>query len=255
MDMTNVKQSIHLGGTARSPEDVTALQELGLQFAEIPIADPDKFPVLKDTYIDLKNKTGLYYLCHGPREGDPNDIETLENIYMPKLVQVLSIMPDLDMRLLTIHLWMDPRFLTRDALAYKVGFLKRLIELAAGTGITICLENLSETATHLAAVLKTLPHLNLTVDIGHAQLLSKENTSYGFMERHPDRIKHIHVHDNRGGNSSDDDLHLPVGEGVVDFKRIFQQLNGIGYCGTMTLELRPWEIKGCLDYVRQSLSS
>ncbi|MBW2615795.1 MAG: sugar phosphate isomerase/epimerase [Deltaproteobacteria bacterium] len=253
MDMTNDKQSIHLGGTARSPEDVMALFELGLQFTEIPIVDPEKFPALKDTYIDLKKKTGLYYLCHGPWEGDPNDIETLENIYMPKLVQVLSIMPDLDMRLLTIHLWLDPRFLTPDAIAYKIGFLKRLIEIATDAGITICLENLSETATHLTAVLKTLPHLNLTLDIGHAQLLSKGNTSYGFIEKHPDRIRHIHVHDNRGGNSPDDDLHLPVGEGIVDFKRIFQKLKGIGYYGTMTLELRPWEIKRCLGRVRQLL--
>ncbi|MBW1704861.1 MAG: sugar phosphate isomerase/epimerase [Deltaproteobacteria bacterium] len=253
MDTTNDKQSIHLGGTARSPEDVMALHELGLQFAEIPIIDPEKFQSLKDTYIDLKKKTGLYYLCHGPREGDPNDIETLESIYMPKLVQVLSIMPDLDMRLLTIHLWLDPRFLTPDAIAYKIGFLKRLIEIATDAGITICLENLSETATHLAGVFKTLPHLNMTLDMGHAQLLSKQNTSYGFMKKHLDRIKHIHVHDNRGGNSPDDDLHLPVGEGIVDFKRIFQQLKGIGYCGTMTLELRPWEIRKCLGYVKQLL--
>lgn len=253
MDMTNDKQSIHLGGTARSPEDVVAIHELGLHFAEIPIADPDKFPALIDTYSDLKKKTGLYYLCHGPKEGDPNDVETLEGIYMPKLVQVLSIMPDLDMRLLTIHLWLDPRFLTHDAITYKVDFLKRLNKIATDAGITICLENLSETATHLAAVLKILPHLNLTLDMGHAQLLSKENTSYGFMKKHPGRIKHIHVHDNRGGNSPDDDLHLPVGEGIVDFKRIFQQLKEINYCGTMTLELRPWEIKQCLGHVRQLL--
>jgi sugar phosphate isomerase/epimerase len=253
MDMTKDKKSIHLGGTARSPEDVTALDELGLQFAEIPIADPDKFPPLKDTYMDLKNKTGLYYLCHGPREGDPNDVETLENVYMPKLVKVLSIMPDLDMRILTIHLWLDPRFLNRDAIAYKVDFLKRLIERAKEAGITICLENLSETAVHLAGVFKALPHLNMTLDMGHAQLLSKENTTYGFIREYPDRIQHIHVHDNRGGNSPDDDLHLPVGEGIVDFKRIFQQLKRIGYCGTMTLELRPWEIKKCLSHVRQLL--
>ena len=35
--------------------------------------------------------------------------------------------------------------------------------------------------------------------------------------------------------------------------RIKQQLKGIGYCGTMTLELRPWEIKKCLGHVRQLL--
>jgi sugar phosphate isomerase/epimerase len=215
--------------------------------------DPEKFRALKDTYLQVKNHTGFTYLCHGPREGDPNDVKTLENIYLPKLIQVLSIMPDLDMRLLTLHLWLDPRFLTPDAIAYKAGFLKRVVETAKDAGIMICLENLSETSTHVAAVLKELPRLNLTLDLGHAQLLSKENTSYGFIREHPDRIKHIHIHDNLGGNSPADDLHLPVGEGIIDFKRIFQQLKGMDYCGTITLELRPWEIKKCLDYVSQFL--
>ena len=254
MGLKNGKKSIRLGGTARSPEDVKALHGLGLQFAEIPIVDPEKFQILKDTYLELKRETGLFYLCHGPREGDPNDVETLENVYMPKLVQVLSIMPDLDMRLLTIHLWLDPRFLERDAIAYKIDFLKRLIEIASEAGITICLENLSETATHLEGVFKACPHLQMTLDLGHAQLLSEENTSYGFMEKQPDRIKHIHIHDNRGGTSPDDDLHLPVGEGIVDFKRIFRQLKRIGYCGTMTMELRPTEIAKCLGHVRQLLA-
>ena len=119
--MTNDKNFIHLGGTARSPEDVVSLHELGLQFAEIPITDNDKFIRLKNAYKELKENSGLYYLCHGPREGDPNDIKALENSYLPKLMQILSGMPDLDMRVLTIHLWMDPRFVSRKAISYKIG--------------------------------------------------------------------------------------------------------------------------------------
>ena len=34
---------IHLGGTARSQEDVLSLSNLGLNFAEIPITQPEKF--------------------------------------------------------------------------------------------------------------------------------------------------------------------------------------------------------------------
>lgn len=205
----------------------------------------------KDTYRTLKEDLGLYYLCHGPREGDPNDPEALEKIYLPKLIQILSVMPNLDMRLLTIHLWLDPRFVTQEAIACKIRVLKRLIEKAKGMGIIVCLENLSETAPHLSGVFKALPHLNLTLDLAHSQPLSKQNTSYGFIENYPDKIKHIHVHDNFGGSSPVDDLHLPVGEGIVDFERIFQKLKEIGYGRTITLELRPLEIKKCLSYVKK----
>jgi sugar phosphate isomerase/epimerase len=253
MDTKNDKDSIHLGGTARTPEDVTALHELGLQFAEIPIIDPEKISTLKETYRNLSTRTGLYYLCHGPGEGNPNDTKALEALYLPKLIRVLCVMSDLDMRLLTIHLWMDPRFVSRKAISYKIGFLNRLIDHGREAGIKICLENLSETATHLSDVFKFLPHLNLTLDIGHAQLLSSQNTSYGFIDRFPERIKHVHIHDNRGGDSPDDDLHLPVGKGIIDFGTIFRKLKDIGYHGTFTLELRPPQIETCLAYVKKLL--
>lgn len=251
--MVNDKNHILLGGTAHSPEDVKALHDLGLQFAEIPITNLEKISALKDTYKDLSKRTGLYYLCHGPREGDPNDTEKLENVYFKKLLRVLNIMPDLDMRLLTIHLWMDPRFVKQKAISYKVDFLSRFLNHGRGMGIEICLENLSETASHLSDIFKVLPHLNLTLDIGHAQLLSSQNTSYGFVERFPERIKHVHIHDNRGGDSPEDDLHLPIGEGIVDFEGIFGELERMGYCSTCTLELRPAQIKACLAHVKKLL--
>jgi sugar phosphate isomerase/epimerase len=246
---------IRLGGTARSPEDALLLHGLGLGFAEIGIADPVGFQAVKEQYRELSRSTGLSYLCHGPKEGDPNDIEALETVYFPKLLQVLSIMPELDMRLVTVHLWMDPRYVGRQTIAYKIGFLERLVEKAANLGLSVCIENLSEHARDLAEALAAVPLLNLTLDLGHAELLSPENTSFGFFETFPERIKHIHLHDNFGGDSAGDDLHLPVGEGKIDFVKIFDSLHGARYEGTMTLELRPAQIQSCLEYVRALIQS
>jgi sugar phosphate isomerase/epimerase len=76
------------------------------------------------------------------------------------------------MRLLTIHLWVDPRFVRPDVIAHKVEFLKRLLNRADASGIRVCIENLSENATHLFRIFEALPSLNLTLDLGHAQLLA-----------------------------------------------------------------------------------
>jgi len=226
---------------------------MGLRIAEVPITDPDRFlPQLKP-YQELKERLGLTYLCHGPREGDPNDVDTLERVYLPKLLRVLSLMPQLQMGLLTIHLWLDARFVKPDVIAYKVGFLQRLLKSSDDLGITVCIENLSENAGHLSAVFETLPSLRMTLDLGHAQLLADVNTGFGFMERFPERIHHIHLHDNRGGFSVADDLHLPLGEGSVDFGGLLKNLRRIGYNRTMTLELRPHEILGNLDMVGHHL--
>jgi len=252
---SNSIRKIQLGGTARSPDDVISLQKLGLRFAEISITNPADFQFLLDKYRALSRGIDFFFLCHGPREGDPNDIDTLESVYLPKLFQVLSVMPRLDMRLLTFHLWLDPRFVLEETIVYKIGFLKRLTERAGGGGITVCLENLSENADHLTEVFAAVPPLNLTLDLGHAELLSKENTSFGFLEQYLDRIKHVHLHDNFGGTSPDDDLHLAVGEGKIDFHKIFQKLRAVHYSGTMTLELRPDQIKSCLGYVKHLVNT
>jgi len=246
-------KGIHLGGTARSPDDVITLHRLGLAFAEIGVPDPERFAPLVPRYREVNRELGLYFLAHGPREGNPNDIPGLENRYLPKILHLLELVQALNIPLLTIHLWMDPRFVRPKTIAYKMDFLKRVIQRAAEKGITVCLENLSENAIHLGPVFRALPDLYLTLDLGHAQLLTEENTSFGFFDQHRDRIRHIHLHDNRGGNSPEDDLHLPVGEGDIDFEKIFAKMMAADYSGTITLELKPGEIEGCLGYVKRLL--
>ena len=74
--------------------------------------------------------------------------------------------------------------------------------------------------------------------------------SHEFLERFPERIEHVHMHDNRGGRSHLDDVHLPPGEGIIEFDSIFRKLRRIGYTGRVTLELKTEEIRGCLSSVR-----
>jgi sugar phosphate isomerase/epimerase len=244
------KLKIALGATARKPEDVAILHDLGLQFAEIPISNLNKFKKYINKFIEVKEKTHFCYLCHGPREGDPNDVSSLKGDYLPHVLTILDTMPILNMKLLTLHLWMDGRFVKPDVISFKIDLLRMIIDRAEEKGIAVCLENLSEDSCDLAMAFKKLPLLNLTLDVGHAQLLREENTSLGFIRTFPDRIKHIHLHDNFGGNTVNDDLHLPLGEGIVDFARILNAVERIGYVGTATLEVKPHEIRPCLAFLK-----
>ena len=244
---------ITLGGTARNPEDVRLLHNLRLKFAEIPINNVIKFKENVKDYINVKEKTGLYFLCHGPREGNPNNIDSLKRDYLPHVLEILDIMPILNMSLLTLHLWIDRRFVKTEVIDFKIELLQKIISKAREKNILICLENLSENWHDLKVAIDKLPLLNLTLDVGHGLLLRKENTSFTIIKKYPERIKHIHLHDNLGGNTPEDDLHLPPGKGIVDFKNIFNSLRTIGYRGTATLELKPFEIKTCLEFVKNLL--
>lgn len=252
MNINHVRKSrIALGGTARNPEDITVLHDLGLEFAEIPIGDLNKFKKNINKFLKAKEKTDLFYLCHGPREGDPNDVSSLKGVYLPRVLDILDIMPKLNMSLLTLHLWMDRRYVKAHVIDFKIELLRTIIDKAREIRIIICLENLSEDWHDLRRPFDELPHLYLTLDVGHAQLLRKKNTSFGFMQTYPDRIKHVHLHDNLGGYRPEDDLHLPPGRGIVDFKTIFTALYRAGYEKTATLELKPQEIKSSIGFVKK----
>ena len=117
------------------------------------------------------------------------------------------------------------------------------MSLANKKGMKLCLENLSERTTDLEQAFHRFPELGLTLDIGHSELLTSKNTAYSFIETYPERIKHVHIHDNCGGSTPDDDLHLPLGEGTIAFEPILQALCKMGYDRTITLEVAPEFLK------------
>jgi len=46
------------------------------------------------------------------------------------------------------------------------------------------------------------------------------NESISIIEKFGKLIRHVHLHDNFGGQSQADGLHLPIGDGTVDFSAL-----------------------------------
>jgi len=117
--------------------------------------------------------------------------------------------------------------------------LSEFVDYASRHCLMLCPENLAARQESFSDYFNKIPDLKMTMDIGHGQLLSKKNTSFGFMEHVFERIEHVHVHDNMGGTGVQDDLHLPLGEGIVDYPTIFTILKKKGYQSTITMEVKP----------------
>ena len=130
-------------------------------------------------------------------------------------------------------------FHTRGQMTFeeKTHILGGLQHGAAENGIVLCLENTEETIDVLKSVFMEVPELRFCLDIGHANLSS--NDPLAFLDAFNERLDHIHVSDNKGGDTERDDLHLPPGEGTIDFQRIFNGLKRQGYGKTVTLEIHP----------------
>jgi sugar phosphate isomerase/epimerase len=227
------------GAPASSLEEIAALRALGFDFAEVVIPSATARRLWWESGVKNSFGEGFQLLAHGPTvEEPPNDLVYLRDKYLPALMATVDTAYRMQIKLLTVHLWMDARFIPPLVLAEKHRALKELVEYGLRNGVIVCLENVSETAADLEIVIEQIPDLRLTLDVGHAQLLTSENASFEIIWRFVRHIRHVHIHDNMGGDTLADDLHLPLGEGLIDFPAILRSLILSGYDGTMTLEMK-----------------
>jgi len=228
-----------IGGRAHTLEEASRVGQAGFDFAEINLLHSHQSFQEIPSLLKLKDQYSLFYLVHGPEEGSPFDCAQLRTSLLPQIKALVEFAFELDARLITAHFWLDGRYIQPPVLREKLVILEEMLVLSREKRIPFCLENLSERACDFEPAFRLFPDLNMTLDIGHGELLSPQNTAYRFIETFPDRIRHIHIHDNRGGNSPGDDLHLPLGEGSINFSPILSALVQSGYDGTITLEVPP----------------
>lgn len=115
--------------------------------------------------------------------------------------------------------------------------LRELIADAQGCGMGVMVENMPghfNTASEMGELLEPLPELGLHLDIGHTNLMTPCNTEGEILSAYAGRLKHVHFHDNRGGNL---DLHLALGAGNINIRESVRLLKQSGYDGTITLEV------------------
>lgn len=115
--------------------------------------------------------------------------------------------------------------------------LHDLLPTARQCGVGLMIENLPgdfNSAAQLGELLDPIPELGLHLDIGHSNLMGPHNTAAEIVGKYGKRLKHVHLHDNKGGSA---DLHLPLGTGTLDVTSELRMLKQSGYDGTITLEV------------------
>jgi sugar phosphate isomerase/epimerase len=119
----------------------------------------------------------------------------------------------------------------------NIASLSRLIDITDQLGIKLMLENPPRRynrAIELRPIFDAVPGLGFHLDVGHANLATPYNRTQELAANFIDRLEHIHVSDNKGG---DDDLHLPLGVGNINWRWVVAVLKNAGYDGTITVEV------------------
>jgi sugar phosphate isomerase/epimerase len=116
--------------------------------------------------------------------------------------------------------------------------IRRLHETAEKHGLNTAIENLPEKYGFIMKKPEdfqkfyketSLNDIGITLDVGHANL---EAQTEQFLKKLPDKIVHIHISDNTGEN----DQHLGIGYGKINWQRFAETLREIAYDKTIIVE-------------------
>jgi len=125
--------------------------------------------------------------------------------------------------------------------------IRRLHEIAEKYGLNTAIENLPEKYGFIMRNPKdflkfyketSLNDIGIALDVGHANL---ENQTENFLRKLPDKIVHMHISDNMGEN----DQHLGIGHGKIDWQQFAQTLREIAYDKNIVIET--------IEHVEESL--
>jgi L-ribulose-5-phosphate 3-epimerase len=122
-----------------------------------------------------------------------------------------------------------------------IAHLSRLGDTAADCGVTLALETHKGPTQNAAAMLALMndvdhPHVRLNFDTGNIAYYNQGANPCDELDKVKHLVRNVHVKDNRGGL---EDWYFPaVGEGgAVDFTRIREILDGVGFAGPYTIEI------------------
>ncbi|MCS7199974.1 MAG: sugar phosphate isomerase/epimerase family protein [Caldimicrobium sp.] len=127
--------------------------------------------------------------------------------------------------------------------------LPKILAFAEDLGIVLALENTFEPEPEFMLPIFQSYHerLGWCFDPGHARVFSERDELSWLTNLYP-YLREIHCHDNKG--KWDD--HLPLGDGVIDFRRIFSFLKENNLFPILTIEAkREEDVFKSLKYLQQ----
>jgi sugar phosphate isomerase/epimerase len=203
---------------------------------------------------EIARSKGIKYTLHAPF-ADLNIASPFKPVLkatMKRLEESLSYASALDAKLWVFHPGNQTgisSFYPGEEWKQNIESIRALHEVAENYGVNIALENLPRKYGFLmknpddfAKFYRetSLNDIGITLDIGHANL---EGYTENFLRKMPDKIVHMHLSDNMGEN----DQHLGIGYGKIDWQRFAEILKDIAYDKTLMIE--------SIEHIKESLKN
>ena len=163
-----------------------------------------------------------------------------------------SLARELGASKLVLHLWGG---LDSDKdISHNIEYYKYLREISDLYGLSLTVENVvcnnSTPMDHLITLAKLFPDIQFTFDTKMAAFHGQTDLLYHKENRHLfENINHFHINDYGGGYKDWKNLKtLHIGEGHVDFDKLFDFLKEMNYEGDFTVEATFFDQNGIIDF-------
>lgn len=214
-------------GSYRQFRDVaySHLAEIGLTNVELGVPSMESVAAVQSA-LDAHGLTATSLLGSCDVQS-----ETVVSDFLP----TLEIADKMDVKVIfvSVHAGETERHVVYDR-------LRAIGEHAAPSEIKVCLEthpDLVHNGDIARETMQAVNHPNICVnfDTGNVYYYNHNVTATAEVEKVLPHVGAVHLKDTNGGYRT---WHFPaLGEGVVDFKAVFQTLNGAGFHGPFTMEL------------------
>lgn len=219
----------------------------GVEFKhELPFILPDRWgPEMVRRIAQLGRDGELMFSLHGPYTNIGALLPNRWKEAVDEHLKAMEIAQELGARIYTIHPgWVEKKYCTPELLSRcQENTSRALAELLThADGVKICLENQNPgeqdkvkagvTVAQLCALVRDLPEVGFTFDLGHAQVLNSDPTAF-VAALGPHRIGLAHIHDNDG----QEDAHLPPGMGRVNWVVFLSRYRQEGWNFPLFLEV------------------
>ncbi len=191
----------------------------------------------------IAKSKGIRYTVHAPfadiNIASPS--RSILNASIKRLEQSMDYANDLNAQLWVFHpgakTGISSFYPTKDW-KQNVKSICELHETAEKHGLNTAIENLPEKYGFLMKQPEDfqkfyketrLNDIGIALDVGHANL---ENQTINFLKKLPDKIVHMHISDNAGEN----DQHLGIGYGKINWQQFAETLQEIAYDKTLMIE-------------------
>jgi sugar phosphate isomerase/epimerase len=191
------------------------------------------------TQADALHSAGLFTTIHAPfLDLNPGAIDvTIRDATRKRFIQVFHVAELLRPKVIVFHPGFDELRYGDNRLAWlknSIAFWEEFIPLAKKQNCIIAVENIFEKEpSTLLGLLEAIndPFFRHCFDVGHWNMFTSVSMEEWFEALGP-FIAEVHLHDNHGRA----DEHLPIGEGVIDFKKLFFLLERFAPDSVKTLE-------------------